>query len=88
MAWVATGGVVALARRLFVAGVYEAQIEGQRVVIVSGLWPAPFATALTALAGLIGFATVAGLTYSWFAGARDRRRMSNMVGGPHRRPLM
>ncbi|MDX1494935.1 MAG: hypothetical protein R3253_12780 [Longimicrobiales bacterium] len=88
IAWVVVGLVFALARWAFEAGVYEATIEGHRVVIVSGLWPADFAAALTTAVGFLGFAVVSWLTYTWFSGARDRRRMSNMVGGPHRRPLM
>jgi hypothetical protein len=78
----------ALGRRGLEAGVYQARVEGGRVAIISGLWPSSFADFLSIALGVVAVATLAWLTYTWIAGRRDRRRLSMMTGGPHRRPLM
>lgn len=86
--WLAVPVVVLVVREVMGAGIYEATLEGQRVTIVSGLWSASFATALTLAVGAIGLATAASLTWVWVTGSRERRRRATMIGKPHRRPLI
>lgn len=87
-AWLAVPALFTVVRKGLEAGVYQATVEGQRVTIVSGLWPAPFADFLSVFLGAAAVATLVWLTYTWLAGRKDRRRLMMMTESPHRRPLM
>jgi len=87
-AWLFAFPLVVGVRALLEAGILEARIDGQDVVIVSGLWSAGFATGLTLLITVAVVAMLGWLTYTWLAGSRDRRRRAAMTERPHRRPLI
>lgn len=88
LAWLVAGILFLVVRGGLEAGVREVQMEGHRVMVVSGIWPATVASMVTIGFGLASVAAVAWLTYSWVTGSRERRRMATLVGKPHRRPLM
>lgn len=86
--WLLASTAFVLVRRVLVWGTYQAQIEGHRETIVSGLWPEPFASAMTVVTGAICVVTLAWLTATWIAGRKARERVEAMTENPYRRPLL
>ena len=87
-AWLAAPAVFLVLRWLVHAAVYEAHIEGQRVVVTSGAWTASFASTLTVVAGVVCGLVLLAVTLVWMSGRKDRRRMAASTENPERRPLM
>lgn len=88
LSWLVAGILFFVVRGGVEAGVREVQMEGHRVVVVSGIWSATVASMVTLAFGFALVAAVAWLTYSWLTGSQERRRMAKLIGKPHRRPLM
>ena len=88
LVWLVAGFLFFVVRVGAVAGVREVQMEGHRVIVVSGIWSTTVASMVTMAFGFALVGAVAWLTYSWVTGSRERRRMATMIGKPHRRPLM
>ena len=86
--WLVTPMVFFLLRWIIHAGVWEAELDGRRVVIVSGLWSSDFASGVTALLGGACLLTLVGITVAWLAGRKHRRRLASMTESEDRRPLM
>lgn len=87
-AWLLACAIFWVVRWVFGAGTYRARIEGQEVLLVSGFWPAEFASAVTVVTGAISLVTLAWLTATWLAGRKNRERVEAIIESPYRRPLM
>ena len=86
--WLATPAVFVVLRYAVHAAVYEAELDGQRVVITSGLWSSGFASLVTGIIGAVCGLTLVVVTVKWVAGRTHRRRLSSMTEDPGRGPLI
>lgn len=69
-------------------GTYEARVENQEVMRLSGHWTPTFASSVSLLAAVVTFLVLAWLTATWIAGRRERAIHRAAAAIRHRRVLM
>ena len=74
LAWLAALAGLLLLRMGLVAGVYEAQLDGQEITRAAGYWSRAFATNVSLGASVIVTVLLGWLTIAWIVGRRERQR--------------
>ncbi len=87
LTWLCVFAFFALLRWALTLGVYRTALEGHRVIRVSGLWTAGFASVAGALLASVATVSMVAVTISWWAGKRERKTLRSAALIRHRKVL-